>query len=110
MKLLTKLTLAVLVLTSAITAQAQSVRGYARSYGTYVAPYRSGSLGGGYSSGYVYRNPYAASPSVHVQGYYRRSGTLVAPHYRTLPNYTRTDNLNYRGYGTIRVPRSWNGW
>ena len=70
-----------------------------------------GSLGGsyghssGYSSGYVYRNPYAAYPSVHVRGYYRSSGTYVAPYVRTAPNWTPTDNLSYRGYGTVRVPR-----
>ena len=67
----------------------------------------------GYSSqqpGYVYRNPYAASPSVSVQGYTRTDGTFVAPYYRTYPNSTVTDNLSYRGYGTIRVPRSSLGW
>jgi hypothetical protein len=40
----------------------------------------------GSSSGYVYRNPYAAYPSVHVRGYYRSTGTYVAPHVRTGPN------------------------
>ena len=54
----------------------------------------------GSSSGYVYRNPYAAYPSVHVRGYYRSTGTYVAPHVRTAPNWTATDNLSYRGYGT----------
>ena len=84
------------------------VNGYYRSSGTYVAPhYRSnaGSLGSSPSSGYVYRNPYAAYPSVHVRGYYRSTGTYVAPHVRTAPNGTVTDNLSYRGYGTIRVPK-----
>ena len=80
----------------------------------YVAPYyRSdyGSLGRSYgyspsdNSGYVYRNPCAAYPSVHVRGYYRSSGTYVAPYVRTAPNWTVSDNLSYRGYGTIRVPR-----
>ena len=64
----------------------------------------------GYSSGYVYRNPYAAYPSVHVRGYYRSTGTYVAPHVRTAPNWTVTDNLSYRGYGTIRVPKSSYRW
>jgi hypothetical protein len=54
---------------------------------------------------YVYRNPYAADPTVHVRGYYRSSGTYVAPYVRTPANNTVTDNLSYRGYGTIRVPR-----
>lgn len=109
MKTLTKLALAVVILTTALAAQAGSVRGYFRSNGTYVAPsYRSsyGSLGGSSShSSYVYRNPYAASPSVSVSGYTRSSGTYVLPHVRTSPNWTPTDNLNYRGYGTIRVPK-----
>lgn len=68
---------------------------------------------GGYSSysrssrdyGYVYQNPYAASPSAHVSGYTRANGTTVLPYYRTPANQTVTDNLSYRGYGTIRVPR-----
>jgi hypothetical protein len=109
MKTLTKLALAAVILTTALAVQAGSVRGYFRSNGTYVAPsYRSsyGSLGGSAShSSYVYRNPYAASPSVGVSGYYRSSGTYVLPYTRTSPNWTPTDNLNYRGYGTIRVPR-----
>ena len=110
MKSLIKLTLAAVILCCSFAAQAGPVRGYVRSNGTYVAPhYRSssGSLGGssGSSSSYVYRNPYAASPSVSVGSYYRSSGTYVAPHVRTSPNWTATDNLNYRGYGTVRVPR-----
>src|SRR2546426_12693827 len=108
MKALTKLALATLLLATAAAAPAQTVRGYFRSNGTYVAPhYRSdyGSLGGSSSYGYVYRNPYAAYPSVNVDGYYRSSGSYVWPHVRTSPNYTVTDNLGYRGYGTIRVPR-----
>ena len=34
---------------------------------------------------------------VFVNGYYKSNGTFVAPHYRTAPNNTLTDNLNYRG-------------
>src|ERR1017187_4278533 len=106
MKILTKLALAAVILTTAFAANAQTVRGYVRSNGTYVAPsYRSsyGSLGGSSSSAYVYRNPYAAYPSVSVGGYTRSSGTYVLPHVRTAPNHTVTDNLSYRGFGTIRV-------
>jgi hypothetical protein len=119
MKTLIKFALAAVMLITTLTAQAGWVSGYYRSNGTYVAPYyRSdyGSLGGSsgyspsYSSGYVYRNPYAAYPSVNVRGYYRSSGTYVAPHVRTAPNGTVTDNLSYSGYGTIRVPRSSYGW
>jgi hypothetical protein len=110
MKTLTKLALVAVILCSAFAANAQMVRGYVRSNGTYVAPsYRSsnGSLGGYSSSSRdnVYRNPYAAYPSVSVSGYTRNDGTSVLPYRRTSPNSTTTDNLNYRGYGTIRVPR-----
>ncbi len=111
------LTLVAVLLAACSSLQAGSVRGYFRSNGTYVAPhYRSsyGSLGGSSSlgglgstssSGFYYRNPYSAYPSVSVDGYTRGNGTYVLPHYRTPANDTITDNLNYRGYGTIRVPR-----
>jgi hypothetical protein len=110
MKILTKLILAAVILTSTFAAQAGWVSGYTRSNGIYVAPhYRSDSGSfGGYSSSsrdYVYRNPYAAYPSVSVSGYTRNDGKVVLPYYRTPANSIRTDNLNYRGYGTIRVPR-----
>ena len=108
MKTLTNILVAVALLAATITTQAGSVRGYVRSNGTYVTPhYRSGSgsLSGNSRSAYVYRNPYAASPSVNVGGYSRSNGTYVAPHVRTPANKTVTDNLSYRGYGTIRVPR-----
>ena len=73
MKTLTRFALAAMMLITTLTAQAGWVSGYYRSNGTYVAPYyRSdyGSVGrsSSYSSGYVYRNPYAAYPSVHVRG------------------------------------------
>jgi hypothetical protein len=118
MKTLIKLALAAVILCSTFAAQAGWVRGYYRSNGTYVAPYsRSdyGSLGGysGYSSysrDYVYRNPYAAYPSVHVSGYTRADGITVLPYYRTPPNNTITDNLSYRDFGTIRVPRYLSSW
>ena len=108
MKTLIRFALAAILMASTVVTQAGPVRGYFRSNGTYVAPhYRSdyGALGSTSSYGYVYRNPYAAYPSVHVRGYYRSSGTYVSPHVRTAPNNTVTDNLSYRGYGTIRVPR-----
>jgi hypothetical protein len=110
MKILTKLALAAVILTSTFAAQADWVNGYARSNGTYVAPhYRSdsGSFGGYASSSraFVYRNPYAAYPSVSVRGYTRYDGTVVLPYHRTPANNTLTDNLNYRGYGTVRLPR-----
>ena len=118
MKILTKLALAAVILCSTFAAQAGWVSGYTRSNGTFVAPYyRSdyGSLIGnssysGSSRDYVYRNPYAAYPSVSVSGYTRKNGTIVLPYHRTPANNTLTDNLNYRGYGTVRVPRYSSGW
>ena len=90
MKTLIKFALAAVMLITSLTAQAGWVSGYYHSNGTYVAPhYRSdyGSLGrsygysSSYSSGYVYRNPYAAYPSVNVRGYYRSYGTIRVPRY-----------------------------
>ena len=111
MKILTKLfVVAAALLAAALNTPAGPVRGYVRSNGTYVAPhYRSdsGSLGGSARSTYVYRNPYAASPSVSVGGYSRSNGTYVEPHVRTPANYTVTDNLSYRGYGTTRASMTW---
>ncbi|HWX21301.1 MAG TPA: hypothetical protein VN578_15485 [Candidatus Binatia bacterium] len=114
MKTLTKIALTFVMLATAATSHAGWVSGYYRSNGTYVAPYYRSDYGtlGGYSGSssssrdYVYRNPYAAYPSVSVRGYYRSSGTYVAPHVRTAPNDTVTDNLSYRGFGTVRVPKS----
>lgn len=109
MKALKSILIALAAVTAAVSLQAGEVSGYFRSNGTYVAPYYrsdAGSFGRSSSSAYVYRNPYAATPSVSVRGYYRSSGTYVAPHVRTAPNWTKTDNLSYRGYGTIRVPKS----
>ena len=73
MKALIRFALAAMMLITTLTAQAGWVSGHYRSSGTYVAPYYrsdSGSTGhsDGSSSGYVYRNPYAAYPSVHVNG------------------------------------------
>jgi hypothetical protein len=34
---------------------------------------------------------------VHVRGYHRKNGTYVAPHNRTAPNKTKTDNWSTRG-------------
>lgn len=34
---------------------------------------------------------------VYVNGYYRRDGTYVQPHYRTALNRTRNDNYSTRG-------------
>jgi len=38
------------------------------------------------------------SPSdVYVQGYYKKDGTYVKPHWRSAPNSTRADNFSTRG-------------
>ena len=52
----------------------------------------------------------AAAQAEWVRGHFRSSGTYVAPHVRTSPNWTPTDNLSYRGYGSVRVPKSSYGW
>ncbi len=125
MKPLTKIALALVLFATAFAARADWVNGYTRTDGTYVSGHYRNSPGSSYStmptyrytpsypgssssgsSGSVYRNPYAASPSVGVRGYTRYDGGSVAPHVRTAPNYTRTDNLSYRGYGTVRVPKT----
>jgi hypothetical protein len=108
MKTLKNLALAAVLLCSSFAAQAGWVTGYTRADGAYVSGhYRSdiGTSAGSSSRDYVYRNPYAAPPSVRVSGYTRSSGTYVAPYVRTAPNHTVTDNLSYRGYGTVRMPK-----
>lgn len=118
MKTLSKLALVVTLLTAATAAQAEWVTGHYRGNETYVMPYyRSGSSlpGSSYSStsssrSYTYRNPYAAYPSERVSGYTRRDGTSVMPYFRTPANNTVTDNLSYRGFGTVKVPRNSYGW
>ena len=125
MKTLTKIALALVLFATVLASRAgEWVNGYTRTDGTYVSGYYRNtpapscsttpsysstpgyyaySTGG--SSGYVYRNPYAAAPSVGVRGYTPSRGTYVAPYVRTAPNHTVTDNLSYRGYGTVRVLR-----
>ena len=115
MKTLTKFALAAVMLITTLTAQAGWVSGYYRSNGTYVAPYyRSdyGSVGGSYShsssysSGYVYRNPYAAYPSVqrarllpqqrHLRGAARPHRAQLDPHRQ--PQLSR---LRHRSRATL---------
>ena len=38
-----------------------------------------------------------ASAQVRVEGYTRKDGTYVAPHYRSSPNDTKMDNWSTRG-------------
>jgi hypothetical protein len=41
--------------------------------------------------------PLAASAVVHVNGYYRKDGTYVAPHYRSDPDSSPYNNWSYPG-------------
>lgn len=73
MKTLTKLALAVLILTTAVAAQAENVSGYTRSNGTYVAPhYRTPANGTPYDNlsyrGYPSQQPGYVSPSSYGLG------------------------------------------
>lgn len=81
---------------------AGDVRGYTRKDGTYVQPHYRASSGSSAGVNHYYRNPNAAAPVVHVQAYVKSDDTKVTEHYRTPPNATITDNLSYRGFGTIR--------
>ena len=94
MKTLATIILGIALFSSITSVQARGVRGYAHNYSSL-----------GRTSGYVYRNPYAAYPSVNVRSYIKTDGAYVASHSRTPANWTVQDNLNYRGYGTVRVPR-----
>ncbi|MES2023906.1 MAG: hypothetical protein V4439_04445 [Patescibacteria group bacterium] len=40
---------------------------------------------------------FQASSQVYVEGYYRKNGTYVAPHYRSSPNSTKNDNYSTKG-------------
>lgn len=39
----------------------------------------------------------SAFTDTFVNGYYRKNGTYVRPHYRSSPNYTVRDNWSYKG-------------
>ena len=39
----------------------------------------------------------AAFATTHVHGYSKKSGTYVAPHYRSSPNHSRSDNWSTKG-------------
>jgi hypothetical protein len=80
-----------------------SVRGYTRKDGTYVAPYTRSAPGSksGYSSSYKSSSGYSSgsdyslppSDSVKVDGYYRKDGTYVRPHYRSSPDDDKSNNF-----------------
>ena len=88
MKTLTKIALALVLFAAALASRAgEWVNGYTRTDGTYVSGYYRNTpapswsttpsysstpgYSGSFSSSrdYVYRNPYAATPSVSVRGY-----------------------------------------
>ncbi|MCM3132546.1 hypothetical protein M3629_07095 [Paenibacillus polysaccharolyticus] len=105
------------------------VKGYYRKDGTYVSGYwrGSGSSSSSYSystspgrntepvtgtsfnqmlvvnlyKGTTYEKSISTSNLVFVQGYYRKDGTYVRPHYRTTPNDFLTDNFSYLGLSTL---------
>jgi hypothetical protein len=39
----------------------------------------------------------AQAADTYTQGYYKKDGTYVAPHYSTAPNETKNDNYSTRG-------------
>lgn len=65
---------------------------------------RGGHHSGGYHGGGHMTGTGSNSHSHHVNGYSRRDGTYVAPHYNTNPNHTQRDN-----YGTINNYNPHNG-
>lgn len=48
----------------------------------------------------------AAEALVSVKGYYRSNGTYVAPHYRTSPDSSTSNNFSTNGYKTTGVSRA----
>ncbi len=42
---------------------------------------------------------FSLSAQVNVKGYYRKNGTYVAPHVRSSPNNTKSDNYGRSGSG-----------
>lgn len=53
--------------------------------------------GGGHHYSHRSYSSRSSSSPVHVRGYYRKNGTYVQPHYRTRPNYTKSDNWSTKG-------------
>lgn len=107
------------------------VKGYYRKDGTYVSGYWRGGGSSSSSSSYSYSPSTGTTPGtvtgtssspisvvnlyrgntyetqvstnnlVFVQGYYRKDGTYVRPHYRTHPNDFITDNFSHLGLSTL---------
>jgi len=53
----------------------------------------------GYSGGQgtSYSLSHSNSRSVYVHGYTKKNGTYVAPHHRSAPNHTKSDNWSTKG-------------
>ena len=74
-----KLTVTIIALAGLVCAGAAQAKGY-----HYAAP-----------KAYTYHAPKLYVPrstTVPVRGYFKASGTYVAPHYQTAPNATKLDN------------------
>ena len=94
MKTLTKLALTLTILTTAVAAQAQVVRGYLRSNGTYVAPY--------------YRTPANGTPfdNLSYPGYPSQQPGYVSPRHEfgmdstfTMPRHDFSNPSRFLGDG-----------
>ena len=99
MKTLTKLALAAVILTTAVAAQAGSVRGYFRSNGTYVMPY--------------YRTPANGTPydNLSYRGYPSQQPGYVSPRSYTFDSsWSRPTPLpSYGSYKLDTMPRPYTG-
>lgn len=49
------------------------------------------------ASSALFMVPSGAEAAVRVRGYYKKSGTYVAPSYRSTPNKTKLDNYSTKG-------------
>jgi hypothetical protein len=94
MKILTKLALAAVILTSVFAAQAGTVRGHFRSNGTYVAPY--------------YRTPANGTPydNLSYRGYPSQQPGYISPRSYSLgASWSRPTPLpSYRSYAPRTLP------
>lgn len=45
----------------------------------------------------LFAAPALAGKTTHVDGYVKKDGTYVAPHYKTAPNDTKLDNYSTKG-------------
>jgi hypothetical protein len=88
------------------------VRGYYRKDGTYVRPHYRSAPDGNFNNNWSTKgnvNPYTGEPGtktappsdygtdVFVEGYYRKDGTYVPPHYRSAPDGDPSNNWSSEG-------------